>query len=277
MRIYHYTTLDSLALILKNQTIRFTRLDKVDDLEEGKVQSNCVIYGKNAFVSCWMQDSRESLPMWNMYARGSAGVRIGLEMDMFVDYPVGDVDFQDEAGYVLNNPNRTTKLPIEEYFKEDYLFYPVLSINDKFFYRKVEYVKDINKAVGEIVQYKESRKIDDLMKVGTFKHKRWDFQKEYRFVLYAYPSNPNVKKGPLTDEVALDVATKSNELRDELPMDYFDLKIKPAVLDKIQIVLSPESSSGHRIIVESLCSSFLDGHHYTIKKSKLGECVKFIH
>ena len=34
MKLYHYTTIDTLALILKNRTIRFNRLDKVDDLEE---------------------------------------------------------------------------------------------------------------------------------------------------------------------------------------------------------------------------------------------------
>lgn len=31
MKIYHYTTLDNLTLILKNKTIRFKRLDQMDD------------------------------------------------------------------------------------------------------------------------------------------------------------------------------------------------------------------------------------------------------
>ncbi len=34
MEIHHYTSIENLALILKNKTIRFTRLDKVDDSEE---------------------------------------------------------------------------------------------------------------------------------------------------------------------------------------------------------------------------------------------------
>lgn len=34
MRIFHYTSIETLALILKNRTIRFSRLDKVDDPEE---------------------------------------------------------------------------------------------------------------------------------------------------------------------------------------------------------------------------------------------------
>ena len=33
MIIHQYTSIDSLALILKNKTIRFKRLDKMDDIE----------------------------------------------------------------------------------------------------------------------------------------------------------------------------------------------------------------------------------------------------
>ena len=32
--LYHYTNIESLALILKNRTIRFNSLDKMDDLQE---------------------------------------------------------------------------------------------------------------------------------------------------------------------------------------------------------------------------------------------------
>ena len=39
MKLYHYTSLETLALILKNRTIMFNRLDKVDDVEEGTIQS----------------------------------------------------------------------------------------------------------------------------------------------------------------------------------------------------------------------------------------------
>lgn len=35
-RYYHYTNIDTLALILKYKTIRFNSLENVDDLEEVK-------------------------------------------------------------------------------------------------------------------------------------------------------------------------------------------------------------------------------------------------
>lgn len=61
MKLYHYTTIDTLALILKNRTIRFNRLDKVDDLEE-KVVSCGVNLAQYIFASCWTKDAEESIP-----------------------------------------------------------------------------------------------------------------------------------------------------------------------------------------------------------------------
>lgn len=61
MRIYHYTSLESLALILQNKTIRFNRLDKVDDLEEGNVESLGIKFCKYIFVSCWTEDENENI------------------------------------------------------------------------------------------------------------------------------------------------------------------------------------------------------------------------
>ena len=54
--LYHYTTIDTLALMLKNKTIRFNRLDKVDDVEEDAF-SNGVHLGRYIFVSCWTKKS----------------------------------------------------------------------------------------------------------------------------------------------------------------------------------------------------------------------------
>lgn len=37
--LYHYASLDTLALILHNRTIRFSRLDKVDDPQNSVQQT----------------------------------------------------------------------------------------------------------------------------------------------------------------------------------------------------------------------------------------------
>lgn len=75
--LYHYTNIETLALILKNRTIRFNFLDKVDDLQEQQT-ADVKNIGQFCYVSSWTDDSNESIPMWNMYASLNLGVRIKL-------------------------------------------------------------------------------------------------------------------------------------------------------------------------------------------------------
>lgn len=85
MKIYHYTTIQTLALILKHKTFRFNRLDRVDDMEEsaygsGPTRSKLSQY---CFVSCWTKSDEENLALWNMYTRYK-GIRIGMDEMPFV-------------------------------------------------------------------------------------------------------------------------------------------------------------------------------------------------
>lgn len=75
--LYHYTNLDSLALILKNRTIRFSPLNKMDDLQETE-SSDVHNIGQIIYISSWTKDEEESIPMWNMYTSLVSGVRIKL-------------------------------------------------------------------------------------------------------------------------------------------------------------------------------------------------------
>lgn len=83
--LYHYTSLSTLALILENRTIRFTRLDKLDDPQECRTAAPRNI-AKTRFASCWTNDARESIPMWREYAGVDCGVRIELTSDPFKRY-----------------------------------------------------------------------------------------------------------------------------------------------------------------------------------------------
>lgn len=80
MKIYHYTSIETLALILHSKKIRFNRLDRVDDVEEscyGSGPTNARL-GMYSFVSCWTKDVMENLSLWKMYT-GYKGVRIGID------------------------------------------------------------------------------------------------------------------------------------------------------------------------------------------------------
>lgn len=61
--LFHYTTVESLSLILKNGTIRFRSLDKMDDLQE-KETADVENIGQFCYVSSWTDDKTESIPMY---------------------------------------------------------------------------------------------------------------------------------------------------------------------------------------------------------------------
>ena len=83
--LYHYTNVDSLALILKNKTIRLNSLDKMDDLQE-QMTLDKQNFGKFVFVSSWTDDETEQIPMWRMYTPKQHGVRIKLPVNPFLEY-----------------------------------------------------------------------------------------------------------------------------------------------------------------------------------------------
>lgn len=83
--LYHYTSIETLALILKNKTICFNNLLNVDDLEEVNTQ-DMGNFGKYINVSCWTEDREESIPLWNLYTPNMKGVRIGLSKFPFKKY-----------------------------------------------------------------------------------------------------------------------------------------------------------------------------------------------
>ena len=90
-KIYHYTSIETLELILKNKKIRFNRLDKVDDMEESIYGSgpNRTKLGIYAFVSCWTKSEKENPALWKMYT-DYKGVRIGLDAMPFKTYKAKD-------------------------------------------------------------------------------------------------------------------------------------------------------------------------------------------
>lgn len=186
MKIYHYTSIDSLALILKNRTLRFTRLDHVDDLEEAKVEQSQYDLAKFLFVSCWTENGEESITLWKMYSGGETGVRIGVEKDMFEGY--FSFSFDEKTGDLKEV--RHSLVPDDQ--QMDFFVLPVFDYNKAPFYRKVQYKEDLEEATKGIVKeeshVKEIRPDGskvlnvsmslDFNRLGTIKHSRWEFQDE---------------------------------------------------------------------------------------------------
>lgn len=175
MKIYHYTSIENLALILKHKTIRFSRLDQVDDVEEATYGSGPynTLLGQYAFVSCWTKEKKENLALWNMYTKYK-GIRIGLDEDMFITYPI--------------NPNIKSFFNSYIKFENDYF---ISSINNEAKLIDVNYVTSPEDYIKDIVKEENDMLGIRTENIGIYKRKEWDCQKESRFRLIIFPETPN--------------------------------------------------------------------------------------
>ena len=83
--LYHYTNLFAFASIIKNRSIRFSPLSKMDDINDGQSKDFETI-SQYVFASSWTYSNEESIPFWAMYTNDMHGVRIGLPKNPFKKY-----------------------------------------------------------------------------------------------------------------------------------------------------------------------------------------------
>lgn len=270
MMLYHYTTIESLALILKNKTLLFNRLDCVDDLEEGSVVSSGIYVGKYVFVSCWTESDEESIPLWKMYGGDKFGVRIGLKKDMFKRFLVKNPKWGGQQW----NGSMYMLIPPEEYEQKDYFVLPLQSSENDFFYRNVQYVNDVEEKTRNAVvitpngdgTYHANIAFGEI---GRYKHKRWTFQNESRFVLTILPFNPILCANQEdVGSLALNACVQNKELS----FTKYFMHIDEDVLTNIEITLSPNATDGHRTLVDALVQLYAPNAF--VKNSSLGHLIK---
>lgn len=252
MYLYHYTSIENLALILKNKTIRFTRLDCVDDVEESSVYENTVPMGKYTFVSCWTESEEESIPLWNMYTPQMRGVRIKMNSsDLFFKYKIEPGTYLTSGGSVTINDGFETYFQPEEQFNNLYTILSQGTDSDDFI-RKVEYTKDYEKHSQSAINYtnKKGKPFLDIVtrEVGKYKNERWKFQDEVRFALTIVPTIKN----PITNKLE---TIQSIQLGVEVPIKYYDLKMDDTGFSNMEIIIGPHCSDSDIIIVESLINN----------------------
>lgn len=245
-KIYHYTTIDALALILKNKSILFNRQDNVDDLEEGSIKPMNIKLATYTFISCWTENEEENIPLWKMYTDNGVGVRIGLEMDMFKDYTTTSCGYKDAC----LTGSLVSKLPIEEMINSNYVI--TLFTKSEQIYRKIEYVQDFVEKTNSLVKMenlrnKEKKLFIDSNNIGRYKPKRWSFEEESRFVLNIWPC---INNRSLFDTG--DLIYKSLVDGKELSFKHYFLYLKDDIFDDLEIRMSPHIPESKKIMVEAL-------------------------
>lgn len=253
--LFHYTNIETLALILKNHTIRFNSLDKMDDLQENET-ADIRNVGQFCYISSWTGNIEENIPMWNMYTSIFSGIRIRMKKMPFraQENRVSDIEkvikqkVNDESG---GHPFKSL-IPVAEMFKRGFISHDAIS--GKILY-KVEYTSDKEKLYPKLVTYGDGDFNIALGKLGKFKNVHWTFQNEWRYILTCLPLDIN----QVPDKVSYDAQMMVNKILKGLekqPFPFYDLYIDDNAFKDMEITLSPKISLGNREIVKLLVEKY---------------------
>lgn len=250
--LYHYTNIESLALILKNQTIRFNSLDRMDDLQEQET-ADIKNIGQFCYITSWTSESLESIPMWNMYASLTQGVRIRLRKDPFKVY---DNDISELSKIpdlqIVDGSSTSIKsiIPLKDLFEKGFLSAQALNLDSLLC--EVQYTTENEKLYPHLLQNNGEQFSIALQKLGRYKNVHWEFQKEWRYILNFIPIN--------LKSISYNQFTKmANDIRigqAKQPFAYYDMVIDDSAFSDMEITLSPRISAGSRAIVETLVQRF---------------------
>lgn len=214
--LYHYTSVEALAMILSTKKLKLSPLSTLDDLQEAETADISKI-GNTIYVSSWTSDENESIPMWNMYSKMETGVRIKAEVNLFEDYKTEDDGKSWVGEYPLFNDERV-------------LFPPMLT--------EVIYSDSKNDLFPKIVC--SGRANIDQGKLGVYKNTAWEFQCEWRYIVRTWPGLKYESNDKTAEQIYLDFY-KAME-------PYIFLDIKQSVFETLEITLSPKILKGNKVL-----------------------------
>ena len=257
--LFHYTSLERLAQILKNRTIRLSPLENMDDLQERKAR-DIDNFGRFFFTSCWTEEKTESIPMWNMYTNIRAGVRIALPKNPFKRHrtTVEGLTSVLKTPPMSNSTNEAnTFLDLADLYRNNY-FSPQAWSGDILF--QINYTDDIELLEPHIV-FRSDNKINlQTSTFGRYKNTYWKFQKEWRYLMLFIPMHFGTDVNLMNYEFNLTVNRMALG-QQAAPFDHFDLDIDPEMFKKMIITKSPKLSEGNQILLNSIIKEYNPNAH----------------
>jgi len=246
--LYHYTNVETLALILKNRTIRFNSLDKVDDPQEQKT-ADIKNAGQFCYVSCWTDDATESIPMWNMYSGLASGVRIRLRKNPFKWHELTE---QEHQQYTWLEPYTKTMIPFPQMVQKEVYSFPE---EDGSMLYKVDYSDEEKKLSPNMLYSDEIFDYLDFYVLGKCKSTYWAFQNEWRYILYAssVPIHQDTQQGV---EAILKERQRVIDGVAKQPFPEYYMDIADDAFADMEITLSPRISAGNKLIAETLMRTY---------------------
>ena len=237
-RLHHYTSIETAFKILRSQTIRFSRLDQVNDPLEAYTEDFLAEASKYVFVSCWTYSPRESILHWGRYTSDS-GCRLSLHSTMFsVDgkIKVFGVDTDWIVGETFNDIGSTISLKSElririendllaevgipEYNVSRHLYGPTY----------VGYSPDESNIRPRLVKDREF----SMLNIGIWKTDYWQDEMEVRFRKYATDGDADTLT--LNEWESEDSPFKSYK---RVLDSYIDVPVDRKVMNLAEILLGP--------------------------------------
>lgn len=249
--LYHYTSIETLSLILKTRKIKLRSLDKVNDPTEELCQDGKL--GKYLFVTCWTSQELEVLPFWYMYGHDKRGVRIRLPTDFIKTYLVRE-QFRDVDGTITTNGQVFDSIiPEQIMFESDYLVANFGATSNRFF--PVEYIDDPLLLMPPVYSNQDDGALNvALGALGKHKPTIWSFEQEWRFRLIIHPYGFRQ-----LNPVDPSFGRRAIEARRELGFDEYFIAISDEAYSRMEVTLGPACTEGDRTIAEALIQKYSPG------------------
>ncbi|WP_252247032.1 hypothetical protein [Clostridium sp. ZBS4] len=241
-RIFHYTTLDNLELILSNATIRLSSLKQMDDITEGYTFDFGSL-AKYFYVSSWSKESQENIPLWYMYTNKMRGIRIEADSDFL------ELKEDSQSGQILNITNKDLIAFRLTYDKEDS------------FLCDVKYTDYLNSCLYERRGYINK----EIYNIGRIKPTAWRFQSEIRFRIYGISKRFIMPNGDFLNHKVWNsmFSNKENDVA------FADIKFDINRFNNANFMLGPTSTKEDLLKLKNLVSKYIPGYKGQIQKSNL--------
>ena len=242
--LYQYTTMDSVLAILESKTIRFTRLDSLNDLNEGC----CGEYAhlkKYVYISSWSADERESIPMWSLYGRKKdvldEGVRIKVPTNLFTFDGDGNLADNLRLEKILGGWNAVVDVKTKPIVLSPVLrtWQEIYGDGDEFIARKQvvgpirvnymvnkEYIDKYSSTLRK--EYLGTRNAFFPDQIGYEKADAWSYENEYRFWM----------RYPYMRELRGDDEALKGDIQ-YIEGDYIDVFFNEKAIPEMEITLAP--------------------------------------
>lgn len=244
--LFHYTNIESLALILKNRTIRFNSLNNMDDLQENMTKDVKNV-GQFIYVSCWTDRAKENIALWKQYTNHDTGVRIELPKHPFKKYDSTkyiDVIKRNTNIDVIANDELFTAIDCDDMMKKKYSTFSIGEVP----LIPIRYTENEDELVPELLENQGEQTKVFMSYMGVYKDKGWEYQNEWRYKIQFYPIN--FLEGIKGDCEGF--AQICNDMINGLvaqPLKYYDFTIDDDAFEKMKITLSPTITIGNEELV----------------------------